>query len=88
MDLVLPLPSLGTATRIRETRRRTVNFAIDTVTRAPRDELRNTTNSYFGLLRQASHSQRDRARLARAVLGRGCAVNHSLTKTFRSQETA
>ena len=37
---------------------------------------------YFGLLRQASHSARDRARLARAVMRRGEAVDHGLMKVY------
>ncbi len=39
-------------------------------------------NSYFGLLGQASHSQKDRAALARVVLKRGHVVNGDLTKTY------
>jgi RNA-directed DNA polymerase len=39
-------------------------------------------NSYFGLLRQASHSHADRARLAAAVLARGRCVDGAFTKTF------
>ena len=43
----------------------------------------NPANSYFGLLSQASHSQKDRAALARVVLKRGNSVNAALTKTYQ-----
>lgn len=42
----------------------------------------NPANSYFGLLSQASHSEKDRAALARVVLKRGHAVNGKLNKTY------
>jgi hypothetical protein len=45
----------------------------------------NPANSYFVLLSQASHSQKDRAALARVVLKRGNSVNADLTKTFKKQ---
>lgn len=43
----------------------------------------NPANSYFGLLSQASHSQKDRAALANVVLKRGNTVNSALTKTYQ-----
>lgn len=46
---------------------------------------RIAANSYFGLLSQASHSQKDRAALARVVLKRGNSVNAALTKTFEKK---
>lgn len=66
----------------RTMRRRTVRDAIRRVAEIPGADLRNTANAYFGLLRQASHSHADRAKLARAILRRGRAVNGSLTKTY------
>jgi len=45
----------------------------------------NPANSYFGLLSQASHSEKDRAALARVVLKRGNSVNAALTKTFQKK---
>lgn len=42
-----------------------------------------TANSYFGLLRQASHSHADRARLANLIRRRGHCIAGDLTKTFR-----
>lgn len=41
-----------------------------------------TANSYFGLLRQASHSHADRARLANVVRRRGKVVDGRLTRAF------
>jgi RNA-directed DNA polymerase len=40
-------------------------------------------NSYFGLLRQASHGHTDRTRIANLLLERGHAVNGEITKTYR-----
>lgn len=67
----------------RITRRKTVAHAIKRIATAPATALRETANSYFGLLTQASHSHTDRKRLARAVLLRGRAVNAGLTKTYK-----
>lgn len=43
-----------------------------------------TANSYFGLLRQASHSHHDRATLANLLRQRGHCIAGDLTKTFRT----
>lgn len=51
----------------------------------PAEDLRETANSYFGLLTQASHSHKDRAALARLVIKRGHAVNGDLTKTYQKR---
>ena len=48
----------------------------------PAAEAAVAANSYFGLLRQASHSARDRAQLAKAVLRRGIAVDQRLEKAY------
>lgn len=64
------------------TRRRTVESALLRVATAPSETLAQSANSYFGLLRQASHSHADRARLANAVRRRGKAVKSDLTKTY------
>lgn len=66
----------------RRTRPRTVAAALQRVEHTARDELRTSANSYFGLLRQASHSHADRARLANALRRRGKAVKAALTKTY------
>jgi retron-type reverse transcriptase len=64
----------------RFTRRRTFNEALKRTAEAAPEGLRQTANSYFGLLGQATASHRDRARLAKVVLGRGRAVHRNLTR--------
>ncbi|MDG9928303.1 MULTISPECIES: RNA-directed DNA polymerase [unclassified Pseudomonas] len=70
----------------RTTRKRTVALALRRTSQVPSEDLRETANSYFGLLTQASHSHKDRASLARVALGRGLAVNSHLTKTYPMRE--
>ncbi|WP_213662825.1 RNA-directed DNA polymerase [Stutzerimonas stutzeri] len=67
----------------RITRRKTAAHAIERASTVPAASLRETANSYFGLLGQATHSHTDRKRLARAVLLRGGVVNAALSKTYR-----
>lgn len=69
----------------RTTRKRSLAQALKRTTAAPAEDLRETANSYFGLLGQASHSHRDRAALANVVLKRGNSVNAALTKTFKKK---
>lgn len=66
----------------RTTRKRSLQQAMRRTAAAPLNDLRETANSYFGLLSQASHSAKDRAKLARLILLRGHAVNGALTKTY------
>lgn len=66
----------------RTTRKKSVVQAMKRTAAAPLDELRETANSYFGLLSQASHSQKDRAALANLILRRGHTVSGDLTKTY------
>ena len=66
----------------RSTRKRSLAQALKRTAAAPAEDLRETANSYFGLLSQASHSEKDRAALARVVLKRGHSVNGTLTKTY------
>jgi retron-type reverse transcriptase len=66
----------------RTTRRRTFNEALRRVSRMDADDLFKSANSYFGLLRQATHSHADRSRLARILCRRGRSVNSNLTKTY------
>ena len=66
----------------RTTRKRSLAQALKRTAKAPTEDLRETANSYFGLLGQASHSEKDRAALARVVLKRGHVVNGALTKTY------
>ena len=67
----------------RTTRRRTLNAAISRLHTMPDNETFESGNSYFGLLRQSTHSHADRARVANVLMGRGHAVNGALTKSFR-----
>ncbi len=66
----------------RTTRKRALSQALKRTAAAPAEDLRETANSYFGLLSQASHSEKDRAALARVVLRRGHAINGKLTKAY------
>ncbi|MDH0293372.1 RNA-directed DNA polymerase [Pseudomonas sp. GD04087] len=70
----------------RTTRKRTAKEAIRRVAAAAPNDLRTIANSYFGLLRQASHSHKDRVALANAVLSRGLPVSGSLTKAFQPRK--
>ena len=67
----------------RTTRARTVAAALHRIAEAPPTDVHQATNSYFGLLLQATHSHADRARLAKAIQRRGHCVNAALTKTYR-----
>ncbi len=67
----------------RVTRPRTVETALRQVSNVPAEQLRETANSYFGLLDQASHSHNARRKLARVVQKRGRAVAADLRKTFK-----
>ncbi|WP_330214393.1 RNA-directed DNA polymerase [Pseudomonas sp. AM8] len=69
----------------RTTRKRSLAQALKRTAAAPAEDLRETANSYFGLLSQASHSHAERAGLARVVLKRGNSVNAALTKTFQKK---
>ena len=70
------------------TRKRSLAQALKRTTEAPAEDLRETANSYFGLLSQASHSEKDREKLANLVLLRGNSVNAALTKTYKRSEVA
>lgn len=66
----------------RITRPRTVRTGLARVERTLDADLPRTANSYFGLLRQASHSHHDRTRLANLLRQRGRAVKADLTKIY------
>lgn len=68
----------------RTTRRKTVRTAMARVMSTPHADLLETANSYFGLLRQATHSHHDRAQLANLLRDRGHTVKADLTKTYRA----
>ena len=69
----------------RTVRRKTLRVALDRTAGTEADLLLETANSYFGLLRQATHSHHDRAQLANLLRGRGHTVKADLTKTYRSK---
>jgi len=69
----------------RTTRARTVRSALRELATMPSTDLFASGNSYFGLLRQASHGHADRARVAHLLLQRGQTVNGDLTKTFKKK---
>lgn len=68
---------------IRTLRRRTFNEALRRISTTDADNLFETANSYFGCLRQATHSYTDRIRLAQLCHRRGFTVNGAMTKTYR-----
>jgi retron-type reverse transcriptase len=67
----------------RNLRRRTYNDAISRLRTVPAEDLFETGNSYFGLLRQTTHGHHDRARLANVLRKRGHSIKADLTKTYR-----
>lgn len=67
----------------RVIRRRTVNVGLHRIEHIHPERLFETTNSYLGLLRQATRSHGDRARFGRVALQRGHCVPHDLTKIHR-----
>jgi RNA-directed DNA polymerase len=69
-----------------EPRRRTVRVAYRRVSSAPREHAWRVANSYFGLMRQASASHRDRAKLANVVRSVGYAVDAGFTKAYRGHK--
>ena len=71
----------------RITRRRTVHVALDRLQDMPAADLHQSANSYFGLLRQASHSHHDRTRIAKLMLQRGHSIKTDMTKIYRKKGT-
>jgi RNA-directed DNA polymerase len=67
----------------RNLRRRTFNEAISRTRRLSAEDVFETGNSYFGLLRQATHSHHDRATLANELRRIGHCIKSDLTKTYR-----
>lgn len=66
----------------RTTRPRTLESAMQRLDEMPSDETYASGNSYLGLLRQASHSHTDRARMAKTLMRRGHTVAGDLRKIF------
>lgn len=67
----------------RYTRKRTVNEAISQIKNTPKNKLFEVSNSYLGLIGQASSHHHDRAMLGKALLKRGCTIKSDLTKIYR-----
>ena len=67
----------------RTLRRRTLRQALARIETLPPAEVYAAGNSYLGLASQASHGHTDQARLARALLKRGHAVDGDLSRIFR-----
>lgn len=67
----------------RITRRRTRDEALRRMRDVPASDLFETANSYFGLMRQATHGHHDRAQLANVLRDRGHSVKADLTKIYR-----
>jgi hypothetical protein len=70
----------------RITRRRTLHVALARLQDMPAADLHQAANSYFGLLRQATHSHHDRTLIANLLLQRGRVVKGDFTKTYRSKK--
>lgn len=71
----------------RTVRRRVLKQSIKRIETAEPVKLLETANSYYGLLRQSSHSYQDRVTLTHAVLARGNSVNRQLTKTYKKSRS-
>ena len=67
----------------RITRRRTIHTAMDRLHETDPADLHQAANSYFGLLRQATHSHHDRTRIALIGMQRGHVVAGDMKKIFR-----
>ena len=61
--------------------------ALDRLQDMPAADLHQSANSYFGLLRQATHSHHDRALIAKLLRQRGRVVQGDFTKTYRKTTT-
>jgi len=70
----------------RVTRKRTVNVAMSRVREVDDCDLYQTANSYYGLLRQSTHSHHQRAELSNIVRYRGSCIDKHFTKTYRRSE--
>lgn len=69
----------------RIARRKTVRVAMDRLQTMPAADLHQAANSYFGLLRQTTHSHHDRTRVAKLMLMRGHVVKGDWTKIYRKR---
>ena len=72
----------------RTTRPRTVATALKRIEVMPAADVYTAGNSYLGLVRQASHSHKERVAICRALLNRGHAVESMhFSKAFRNGAT-
>jgi hypothetical protein len=69
----------------RITRRKTVHTMLDRLQDMPAADLHQSANSYFGLLRQSTHSHHDRTHVAKLMLQRGHVVAGDFTKIYRTK---
>jgi len=67
----------------RTLRRTTFNAALSRVRTMPAGDLFEAANSYYGTLRQATHSHGDRAEFSNELRRRGHSIKTDLTKTYR-----
>jgi RNA-directed DNA polymerase len=67
-------------------RRRTLRTALRRLEHMEPGDVYAAGNSYLGLARQPEHGHHDQARIARALLKRGHAVDGDLTRIFRRKE--
>ncbi|WP_454710992.1 reverse transcriptase domain-containing protein [Cupriavidus nantongensis] len=69
---------------VRTTRARTVNEGARRLRQMEAADVHSSVNSYLGLLRQATGSHNDQARLANIARRRGHAISGDLTKAYRA----
>lgn len=69
----------------RNTRKRTINNAINSIETIQAENLFETANSYLGLVRQSSKSHGEQVKVAKAILKRDRCVDYKLTKSYKSQ---
>lgn len=73
---------------VRHTRARTVNEAARRLRQMDAADVFAATNSYLGLLRQATGSHHDQTRLANIARRRGHAISGDITKIYRAARSA
>jgi RNA-directed DNA polymerase len=70
----------------RVTRKRTINEAMSRVRQIDAENLFETANSYYGLLRQSTHSFHHRASLSNILRYRGHCISGDLKKIYRRKK--
>lgn len=68
------------------TRKRTVRNAVQRIKSAPAEDVFSMTNSYLGLIRQATASHTHQAAIAKAAMLRGFSVNSDLKKIYQNTQ--